>query len=758
MKHIFLGLLLLCLSQPIFSQTISGTVSAREGNRNVPVPFANVYWLNTLSGTMTDDNGRFSITQTPADGNRLVVSFVGYTNDTIEIRPGQNNLRIILEQNIMLDEVQIVERQRGHFIDQLNPQRMDVITIAGLCQLACCNLAESFENSATVDVSFADAISGARQIQMLGLTGLHSQLMFENMPFLRGLSAPFGLLYIPGSYMESIQISKGTASVINGFEGLAGQINIEYRKPQTADPLFINLFYDNHHRMEANVIQNNRINDNFGITIFAHYSQFQREKDHLGEDSTRHHGDGFMDKPKSRQFNMAARLNYVDGRRTNITTLMFTTEDRVGGQMSNATPHPDFGLWNFSNRVNRGQIFQKNGLLLSENSSIGTQFGATYMDLRTMYGPRSYDATEFNFYANIIYENRLSEGQTLNLGASFQHNNVEESLRQLPIMWINPGGPDFPTGTTVTTQFSKTENIPGVFAQYTFANDRFTLVGGLRYDYNTLYRQSMITPRFHGRLSVSEHGTLRGSLGRAFRSPIPIAENMNLLASSRVFLFNETGLEDAWNFGLNYHHIFAIDEERTISFALGFYRTVFRNQLIVNLDRSHQQVHFYMSDERSFSNNAQLEIRTDLLPNSNWVLTLAGRYNDSRQTIDGNLIARPFVAPWKFLMVNNISNNLNTWQLDITSQFHGGVRLPNTNYARPTHSEGFPMFHAQITRRFRNLEIYAGVENILNSLQNDPIINAHDPFGPNFDASVIYGSLMERKFYIGIRWMPFGRN
>ena len=707
---------------------------------------------------MTNDNGRFSITQTPADGNRLVISFVGYTNDTIEIRPGQNNLRIVLEQSIMLDEVQIVERQRGHFIDQLNPQRMDVITIAGLCQLACCNLAESFENSATVDVSFADAISGARQIQMLGLTGLHSQLMFENMPFLRGLSAPFGLLYIPGSYMESIQISKGTASVINGFEGLAGQINIEYRKPQTADPLFINLFYDNHHRIEANVIQNNRINDNFGITVFAHYSQFQREKDHLGEDSTRHHGDGFMDKPKSRQFNMAARMNYVDGRRTNITTLMFTFEDRVGGQMRDATPHPNFGLWNFSNRVNRGQIFQKNGLLLSENSSIGTQFGATYMDLRAIYGRRTYDATEFNFYANIIYENRLSKGHNLNLGASFQHNHVVEDFNFSTFITDDPYTPVRP--------WIKTENIPGVFGQYTFANDRFTVVAGLRYDYNTLYEHHMVTPRLHGRLSVTEHGTLRGSFGRAFRSPIPIAENMNLLASSRAFNIGEMGMEDAWNFGLNYHHIFAIDEDRTISFALGFYRTVFRNQLIVNLDRSHREAHFYMSDERSFSNNAQLEIRTDLLPNSNWVLTLAGRYNDSRQTIDGDLIARPFVAPWKFLMVNNISNNLNTWQLDITLQFHGSVRLPNTDGARGKFdaqrggyfSDPFPIFHAQITRRFRNLEIYAGVENILNSLQNDPIINAHDPFGPNFDASVIYGSLMERKFYIGIRWMPFGRN
>jgi len=308
----------------------------------------------------------------------------------------------------------------------------------------------------------------------------------------------------------------------------------------------------------------------------------------------------------------------------------------------------------------------------------------------------------------------------------------------------------------------KAENIPGVFGQYTFASDRFTVVAGLRYDFNTLYSHHMVTPRFHGRFAVTEHGTLRGSAGRAFRSPIPIAENMNLLASSREFFIGEMAMEDAWNFGLNYHQIFPLDEERTLTVAFGFYRTMFRNQLIANVDRSYREAHFYMSNARSFSNNAQLEIRADILPNSNWILTLAGRYNDSRQTtmnMNGELELRQraFVAPWKFLMVNNLTNNLNTWQFDVTTQFHGSTRLPdNPGFESWDERSGsFPIIHAQITRRFRNLDIYAGSENILNSLQSNPIINPSRPFEPGFDASIIYGSLMERKFYIGIRWTLF---
>ena len=772
MKHIFFSLLLLALCLPISARTIYGTVSSQEGNRTVPMPFANVYWLNTLSGTMTDDNGRFELQKRPADGNRLVVSFVGFTNDTIYVSAGQNNLNITLTQSMMLDEIQIVERQRGHFIDHLNPQRTDVITIVGLCQLACCNLAESFENSATVDVSFADAISGARQIQMLGLTGLHTQLMFENMPFFRGLSAPFGLLYVPGSYLETIQISKGTASVINGFEGLAGQINLEYRHTHTQAPLFINLFYDNHHRIEANVIQNTRVNEHFGITTFAHFSQFQHAKDHIGdcEDSANphgDHGDGFMDTPKSRQFNAATRFSYVGHGFSSTTTAMFVFDDRVGGQMgfrpgiNDNRPAEDW-LWGFTNRTSRGQIFTRNGFRLTETSSIGTQLSVAYMDLRTMYGPRTYDATELNFYANIIYDNTLSEGHNLNAGVSFQRNDIREEFTRAGIN--HPSG--MICGNAIIpplTNALKAENIPGVFGQYTFSSDRFTAVVGLRYDFNTLYDHHMVTPRFHGRFAVTEHGTLRGSAGRAFRSPIPIAENMNLLASSREFFIGEMAMEDAWNFGLNYHQIFALDEERTLTVALGFYRTMFRNQLIANVDRSYREAHFYMSSERSFSNNAQLEVRADILPNSNWILTLAGRYNDSRQTtanIHGELELRQraFVAPWKFLMVNNFTTTSNAWQFDVTTQFHGSTRLPDNPDERwATHSSWFPIIHAQITRRFRNLDIYAGSENILNSLQSNPIINPSRPFEPGFDASIIYGSLMERKFYIGIRWTLFDR-
>ncbi|MDR0437999.1 MAG: TonB-dependent receptor [Bacteroidales bacterium] len=743
MKHIFIGFFLLCLSHSIFSQTLSGTVleyDAKARNKTSPLPFANVYWLKTLTGTTTDDFGKFTLEQTPADGNRLVVSYVGYTSDTIDVKPGDNNITIILSENIMLDEVQIIQRQQGAYISRLTSLKTEVITSVGLCQLACCDLAESFENSATVDVGYADAVSGAKQIQMLGLTGLYTQLMYENMPFLRGLSAPYGLSYVPGSFMESIQIAKGTSTVINGFEGLAGQINLEYRKPQTADPWFINLFFNNELKMEANVIANSRINERLGTTTFIHGSMFNQEMDHVGND-------GFMDHPKYKKLNLVNRWSYDGDNYRNISTLMFLVDDKTGGQMGfnpqNNTWHSQSPVWGFTNRVYRAQAFTKNGFVFDDESNLGTQLSATYADMKAMYGVRGYDAIEKNFYANIIYEKSFAEDHKLNAGASLQYNNIEE--RYIPY-YVNIE--DIKSLGFTTSK--KIENVPGVFSQYTYSGGKTSVVLGLRYDYNTLYEQSLFTPRLHVKRDVFEYGTIRGSIGKAYRSPIPLAENLGLMASSRRLELGNLGLEDAWNYGINYVHNFFIgDNERVLTLSFDAYRTDFRNQLIVNLDRDAHAAYFYMSDEKSFANSLQLEIRTDVLENL-WALTLAGRYNDSKQTIDGKLRDKLYVSKWKFLMVNNLNFN-NKWMFDLTSQYNGKVRLPNTNGARSDYSEPYPMFFAQLTKRFKKLDVYVGCENIFNTVQENPIIGYENPFGPTFDATVIYGSLMPRMFYVGLR-------
>jgi outer membrane receptor for ferrienterochelin and colicin len=339
---------------------------------------------------------------------------------------------------------------------------------------------------------------------------------------------------------------------------------------------------------------------------------------------------------------------------------------------------------------------------------------------------------------------------------SFQYNDIKEDYFSVP--------PDDYDGPRLNPYkfMEKKESVPGVFSQYTYTDEKTSIVLGLRYDYNTLYKQSLFTPRLHVKRDIFEHGVIRGSIGRAYRSPIALAENLGLLASARELIIpKKLGLEDAWNYGINYYHIVHINDDQVITISFDAYRTHFNNQLIVDLDQPHQNpappspyqqfAYFYMSSEKAYANSFQLETRTDVIADR-WSLTLAGRYNESKQTTNGKLQDKIYVPRWKFLMVNNITTNMNKWMFDLTSQWNGKVRLPNTDGARPKYSEPYPMFFAQITRRFKNFDVYVGCENIFNTVQKDPIIDYQNPFSDTFDATVIYGSLMSRAFYVGLRW------
>ena len=130
----------------------------------------------------------------------------------------------------------------------------DMISSAELSRAACCNLGESFVTNPSVDVTYSDAATGAKQIKLLGLSGTYVQMMTENIPNYRGSAAPYGLGYVPGPWMQSIQVSKGSSSVKNGYEAITGQINVEFKKPQLpeADWFSANLFASSTNRYEAN--------------------------------------------------------------------------------------------------------------------------------------------------------------------------------------------------------------------------------------------------------------------------------------------------------------------------------------------------------------------------------------------------------------------------------------------------------------------------------------------------------------------------
>ncbi len=717
--------------------TVKGLAEENGKTQLVGLPFANLHWAETTTGVTADENGNFIIHK-PHYGEEflLVVSYIGYSPDTVKIHKDLTQIEIILKETVQLEEVTIRRRMGGSFISQIEPLKTEIITITGLQSLACCNLSESFENSATVDVGFSDAVSGAKRIQMLGLSGVYSQLMFENIPTLRGLASTYGLTYIPGSWMESIQISKGTSSVTNGYESTTGQINVEYKKPRSSEPMFLNLFSNNEGRYEVNLTSAVKLNDKWSSMILAHGSTQVNALDH--------NMDNFVDMPTGGQLNFVNRWDYeVEGSGHSQFGVGYMKENRHGGEMDfDRDIHRGttifYGIGIETTRLN---VFAKNGFYFKRNpnSSLGLLLSYTMHENDAFFGINDYLGKQNSFYSNLVFQTALDDHghHKINAGVSFLFDNYSEVFRIFDL--------------------SRTESVPGVFGQYTYSShdENFTLILGLRADQNSLYG-TFVTPRTHLKWNLAENTVLRGSVGRGFRAANVFAENVGILASSRSLVFEEDfKIESAWNAGLNIAQTIPLEENRSITITADYYRTNFENRVIVDMDRDAGFAYFYNLQGKSYSNSFQTDIT--IQPFEGFEMLGAFRYNNVKITINNELREAPFVNKHKGLLVLSYATRFDKWKFDMTNQFVGKSRLPDTSmnplaYQRPGHSDPHYILHAQIQRKFRNLDVYFGGENLTNFVQKHPIIASDEPFGNYFDTSFVWGPILGRKFYLGIRY------
>jgi outer membrane receptor for ferrienterochelin and colicins len=737
MKYLIISFLLLIAVPGLFAQDteVSGIVNELSSAQEfVPLPFVNVYWSGTAHGTVTNEQGEFKLSRHGSGDHPLVFSFVGFANDTILVPANQNKVNMVLSSGEELDEVTISKRMGGAYISKLKPIKTEFITVEGLQKLPCCNLSESFENSATIDVGYSDALTGAKQIKMLGLAGIYSQMMFENIPFLRGLESAFGLNYVPGPWMESIQISKGAAAVINGYESTSGQINVEYKKPENSDPLFVNLFANSIGRMEANITSAIKLNDKWSTMILAHGSTMQNKIDR--------NRDGFMDIPLSRQVNVFNRWKFnPEGNLRVQLGLNVMDEQRDGGQQGFDYERDRGTSNNYGIRINTRKYhgFGKIGLLFPQKpyQSIGFQTSATFYSQDGLYGLNSYLGDQKSIYTNLIYQSIIGNtNHVINFGGSFQYDDYKESLNQ--------------------SSFNRREIVPGIFSQYTYTNlDKFNGIVGLRLDHNSLYGL-LVTPRLHMRYMIGENTSLRASAGRGYRSANVLSENTGVLASSRMLFFTESfRMEKAWNYGLNLTHDWALNNEKNINASLDLYRTDFQDRVVVDMDRDVAGVYFYNLDGRSYANSIQAQVSME--PIERFDITLAYRFSDVKSTINGTLKEVPLTSRYKGLLTLSYATPFRKWAFDFTGQLNGQTRLPDTQmnpveFRKGDYSPQYVVLHAQISKRFKLFEIYAGGENLTNFTQDDPIVAENDPFGQYFDASMVWGPLLGRRYYAGIRY------
>ncbi len=688
---------------------------------------ANVVWLGSNFGTVTDENGQFVLDRKP-EINSIVTSFVGFENDTTSCE-GVDYVEIMLHGEITLDDV-VVKASRPGLIKAKGAQNIDVVTTTELCRAACCNLGESFSTNPSVDVNYSDAATGAKQIKLLGLSGSYVQMLTENVPAFRGAAAPFSLGYIPGTWMHSIQVSKGAATVKNGYESITGQINVEYLKPQLDEELDVNLFLDSHLKFETNIEGNLHFNDKLSSGLLAHYENMWMEHDG--------NGDGFMDMPKVQQFNFMNRWTYKSDHYIMQAYVKALKEDRNGGQVEDAHNHSralssDNPLYKINIGSERYEGVVKNAYIFDEihNTNIALILSGSIHIMNSLYGIKTYDVNNNNAYAQLLFETEFTPSHSISTGLSFNHDCFNERWK-MDLMPNLVKAPD--------------ENIGGVYAQYTFNYDeRFVFMAGIRGDYSDLYG-AFVTPRAHVKWSLGEILKLRFSAGKGYRTPRPMLDNHTLMASSRdIILDDKLKQEEAWNYGATAS--FDIDIfDKCLIINLEYYYTNFINQIVTDLDTDAHQVHFYNLDGISYSHTLQIDATYPFF--EGFSLLGAFRYNDVKTTINGVLREKPLSSRYKGLVTATYKTPLEIWQFDVTLQINGGGRMPDGFGT----FDAYPVLNAQILKWFRWGNIYIGGENLTNFKQKNPIIGCHNPFGDNFDATMIYGPIDGIMFYGGIKW------
>ena len=721
------------------NEIISGKIQEKDEHGQLKALIgASVYWSGTTLGTSTDVSGEFSIARTEQT-NSLIVSFVGYGNDTINVTKS-NHLEILLNRSVDLGVVEVVHRTRSTEISTMDPIKIENIGKKELLKAACCNLSESFETNPSVDVSFTDAVTGTKQIQMLGLSGPYIQITRENMPYVRGISSIYGLTYIPGPWISSIQLNKGMGSVTNGYESIAGQINVELRKPEIDDKLYVTTYTNEKGRVEANVVFNQALSKQLGSGILLHASANPLKHDF--------NGDGFLDHTINQNFIGINRWKFAgdDGFRMQLG-IEGAMSANVAGK-SKFEPLTDEGstnIWGMALDLKRVQGWAKFGKVYEDRpwKSVGLQLSASNDNQKSYFGTNRYDARESTLYANLIYQSIFkTTDHNIRIGASAFDDKYDEVLND--------------------TSFTREELTVGAFAEYTYLNkEKFTAVLGVRTDYHNLYGL-IFTPRIHLRYKIGEKTVIRASAGRGLRSANIISENKGILASSRTIVIqgdgNDTpyGLqpEIAQNYGLNYTRQFTIDYRDGL-FTVDLYKTNFENQIILDLDQDAQKAVFYNLDGLSYAHNIQLQLDYEIVNRLD--MRMAYRYNEVKATYNGELLLKPLIASHRSF-INLGYETRKYWKFDYTLNWIGQKRIPSTalnpvEYQVAKWSPDYLLMNAQITKTWKEkFEVYLGGENLLNFKQEDPIIASEAPFSPYFDASLVWGPIFGRTMYLGLRY------
>ena len=739
-KIILIILVFFIAGNIVYAQSVKGIVYGQVESKKEPLDAAVLKWLGTTKGTITEPNGTFELSLTGITDKRLIVSYAGYKSDTVSV--GENNyVEVTLISSTTTNTIDVEDKKKStYFGDEL--AKTEIITSQELVKDACCDLAGCFGRNSSVEVAVTDIITDSKELKILGLEGVYTQILTDNMPLMSGLNVKYGVSSIPGVLIDRITISKGSNSVLQGYESISGIMNVLLRDYNNSDRLLVNGFLNSMMEKQFNMNFTEPINKKWNtIMSFQTVQKSNRMDDN---------GDGFLDNPLTTRYTLYNKWNFGDDKKKTEFNIAgrYWNEERVGGER-NFDIHHDEGsdqIYGQTVKINSVEGYSRFGKQFSENKDMKVYLTSSYYDQESYFGTTKYDATQTNFNVSGFYEFEYIERGFLKTGLSYKYQKINED-----IVFIDS------TTKTYAGKYPKLESIPGAFLEssYSFLDDKASLMTGIRFDYHNVY-DLVVTPRALFRYQPDKQIVFRASIGTGFRTINLFSEYSNILASSRNIIITETlEPEKVLNYGADILYYFGFNGVGG-SVNVDFYRTDFSNKIIPDYDTSPQEVIFANLSGKAFSNVFQGEVNATIL--NNFDLKLAYKYIDIQYEKGGIMYEQPFNAKHRMLSTISYSPSSNSWGVSAGLSWFGKQRLPSTasnpvEYQRPTESDPYTMINAQLNKNFKYFEVYAGVENLLDFRQPNPIISADDPFGPYFDTSFIWGPTKGREFYAGFRFL-----
>lgn len=737
MKIVFVIIILTFFFTNGYTQeTIKGKVRIQENKDRAPIQGAVVKWIGTTIGTETDNEGGFELSKVGITDERLVVSLTGYNWDTVSAK--DKKYVFVTLKPYYTDEIIVEGKEKSNLIlnnigltTKMNSNEFE--------RSSSCDLSGCFGTNSSVEVKVTDAVTKTKEIKLLGVNGSYTQMLVDNIPMMTGLTKKFGVSNLPGTLINSIMISKGSNSVVQGYESISGIINVLLKDGNTSEKLLVNGFVNDVLEKQFNV----NYGDEFGkwnTLVSGHTVQKSNRVDN--------NRDGFLDNPLTTRYMVFNKWKY-DGSETDGFDISwkYLNEEKTGGQVG-FNKETDLGgntVYGQTTDLEQFEAYSRGTTKLSDKVNLKGVISAGRYDERSYFGYTDYKGKQTNFYVSAYSEFLLNTDSELRLGGSYRYEDINEDVSFLQS-----------TSKTYAGVYGKKESIPGVFAEnvYRLADNKVEFLTGVRLDHHNEHG-FFVTPRAMVKYEISPSTIIRGSIGTGFRTINLFSEYSGILATSRdIIISEELEPEKALNFGVNLVQYYETDDVSG-SFVVDFYRTNFINQVIPDYDSDPSKVTFANLNGDSHSNILQAEGSINLL--KNFDVKLSYKYSDVRYTQNGIEREYPFVAKHNVLGSISYSPDDGSWNADVIAEWFGSKRLPSTQsnlveYRMPDESEPYTLLNLQLTKRWELFEIYAGVENILDFKQENAIIASEDPFGPYFDTSFIWGPTMGRELYAGFRF------